>query len=134
MHWAVIPLLVTAVSAAAVEPAAESEAGDREGKRKKYESVLSSYSTFIFFYFQCSASFKLSNSTTMPVMLLMGLWEPATRPLSVLPMEEKREETVPLVSVSVAWVSQSPIQSQFSVPTCCRMSQTRVSLSNIHVW
>jgi len=32
MHWAVIPLLVTAVSAAAVEPAAESEAGDREGK------------------------------------------------------------------------------------------------------
>jgi len=32
MHWAVIPLLVTAVSAAAVEPAAESEAGDRDGK------------------------------------------------------------------------------------------------------
>jgi len=34
MHWAVIPLLVTAVSAAAVEPAAETAAAetDREGK------------------------------------------------------------------------------------------------------
>ena len=39
MHWAVIPLLVTAVSAAAVDTAVDTaaEAGaDREGKCKKY--------------------------------------------------------------------------------------------------
>ena len=37
MHWAVIPLLVTAVSAAAVDTAVEAAAAetDREGKCKK---------------------------------------------------------------------------------------------------
>ena len=38
MHWAVIPLLVTAVSAAAVDTAVEAAGEtDREGKRKKYK-------------------------------------------------------------------------------------------------
>ena len=64
----------------------------------------------------------------------MELWEPATRPQSAQPMVERREETVLLDSVSVVWVSPTPVVFQSSIPTSCRMSeesQTRVSLSNI---
>ena len=87
MHWAVIPLLVTAVSAAAVEPAAETAAAetDREGKCKKYIVLSRSKSSdSLSSLFQCSASFKLSNLTTKLVMRLTGRWEPATRPRSAL--------------------------------------------------
>ena len=45
MHWAVIPLLVTAVSAAAVDTEVETEA-KRDGKRKKYQILCKFLSFF----------------------------------------------------------------------------------------
>ena len=50
MHWAVIPLLVTAVSAAAVDTELETDA-KRDGKRKKYHKINVNLLLFIQVYF-----------------------------------------------------------------------------------